>query len=196
MSPKFVAAAFWKGEVEAELRRIDKLNFCFRLDSDLEKFMEMIESICRETLYPHPSAMCTSQCKDRGCGRLWVTDGLWKLTFAHCMHEVKHTVSGIPTLNLPSICANQPVPTVPTNLRQFLQFCNVTVDESSDMIASNDDKIEIAVNQLPNDVTGQNAATSQGILKMLSNHPALSLNLEVDDTLCRKELGSALGKLL
>ena len=30
------------------------------------------------------------------------------------------------------------------------------------MIASNDDKIEIAVNQLPNDViTGQNAATSQ-----------------------------------
>ena len=81
-------------------------------------------------------------------------------------------------------------PTVPTNLREFLQFCNVTVDgmlacvnflstllmqcvkhpfhtassiESSAMIASNDDKIEIAVNQLPNDViTGQNAATSQG----------------------------------
>ena len=60
-----MAAAFWKGEVEAELRRIDKLNFCFRLDSDLEKCMEMIESIRRETLYPHPSAMCTSQCKDR-----------------------------------------------------------------------------------------------------------------------------------
>ena len=27
-----------------------------------------------------------------------------------------------------------------------------------------------------------------GILKMLPNHPALSLNLEVDDTLCCKEL--------
>ena len=37
-----MAAAFWKGEVEAELRRIDKLDFCFRFDSDLEKCMEMI----------------------------------------------------------------------------------------------------------------------------------------------------------
>ena len=34
-----------------------------------------------------------------------------------------------------------------------------------------------------------------GILKMLSNHPALSLNLEVDDTLCRKELGDRKMKL-
>ena len=41
-----------------------------------------------------------------------------------------------------------------------IPFCFI---ESSGMIASNDDKIEIAVNQLPNDViTGQNAATSQG----------------------------------
>ena len=52
-----MAAAFWKGEVEAELRRIDKLNFCFRLDSDLEKCMEIIESIRRETLY-HTHLQC------------------------------------------------------------------------------------------------------------------------------------------
>ena len=24
-----------------------------------------------------------------GCGTLWVTDGIWKLTFPHCMHRVK-----------------------------------------------------------------------------------------------------------
>ena len=24
-----------------------------------------------------------------GCGKLWVTDGIWKLTFPHCMFKVK-----------------------------------------------------------------------------------------------------------
>ena len=24
-----------------------------------------------------------------GCGTLWVTDGIWKLTIPHCMHRVK-----------------------------------------------------------------------------------------------------------
>ena len=24
-----------------------------------------------------------------GCGILWVTDGIWKLNFPHCMHRVK-----------------------------------------------------------------------------------------------------------
>ena len=66
LSPKIVAAAFWKGEVEAELRRIDKLDYCFQLDSDIDACMEMIESVRRETLYPHPSSVCTSHCKDRG----------------------------------------------------------------------------------------------------------------------------------
>ena len=50
LSPKIVVAAFWKGEVEAELRKIDKLDYCFRLDSDMDACMEMIESVRRETL--------------------------------------------------------------------------------------------------------------------------------------------------
>ena len=34
-----------------------------------------------------------------------------------------------------------------------------------------------------------------GTLKMLSNHPSLSLNVEMDGVLCRKELGDRKTKL-
>jgi len=49
-----VAKAFYVGELESELRRIGKIDYRFHLDSDLEKCMEMVESVCRESLYPYP----------------------------------------------------------------------------------------------------------------------------------------------
>lgn len=41
------------------------------------------------------TTFCTSECVRRqlqwplqiGCGKLWVTDGIWKLTFPHCMYR-------------------------------------------------------------------------------------------------------------
>ena len=61
---------------------------------------------------------CTSECKERGllqdnlsgifvfnfsihklgCGKLWVTDGIWILNFSHCMYQVK--VSCITTIDI------------------------------------------------------------------------------------------------
>ena len=66
LSSRIVAKAFYVGELESELRRIGKIDYRFHLDSDLEKCMEMVESVRRESLYPHPPHMCTEECKKRG----------------------------------------------------------------------------------------------------------------------------------
>ena len=64
LSPKIVAKAFWKGEVEAELRRLGREDYRFRRDNDLEACMVMIEEICRQGVYEHPQ--CYQECKMRG----------------------------------------------------------------------------------------------------------------------------------
>ena len=66
LSAKVVARAFWIGEVENELRRIGKLDFCFKHDEDLDECMQMIEEERRCTVYPHPASDCTTGCKERG----------------------------------------------------------------------------------------------------------------------------------
>ena len=109
MSPKVAAKAFWVGEVEMELRRLTKEDFRFHADKDLEICMNMIEDIRRKSIYPHPESDCEEECKLRGiyflsahrallyigyqtstgCGKLWVTDGIWSLTYPHCMYKMK-----------------------------------------------------------------------------------------------------------
>ena len=37
------------GDLESELRRIGRIDYRFHLDSELEKCMEMVESVCRES---------------------------------------------------------------------------------------------------------------------------------------------------
>ena len=66
LSAKVVAKAFWMGEVEGELRRIGKLEFCFKRDEDLDKCMQVIEEERRYSVYPHSPEDCTSGCKERG----------------------------------------------------------------------------------------------------------------------------------
>ena len=61
-----MAKAFYVGELESELRRIGKIDYHFHLDGDLEKCMEMVESVRRESLYPHPTTTFTEECKKRG----------------------------------------------------------------------------------------------------------------------------------
>ena len=48
LSPKVVASAFWRGEVENELRRIGMVDYKFNLDSDYEKCMADIDEMRRE----------------------------------------------------------------------------------------------------------------------------------------------------
>ena len=63
LNPKTVAKAFWVGEVEHELRRLGKEDFRFHGDEDLDKCMEMIEDIRRQSIYPHPAAECSTECR-------------------------------------------------------------------------------------------------------------------------------------
>lgn len=65
ISPEVSADAFYNGELEAELRRIEK-EYRFKKDSDREKCMEMIEEHRRQNLYPHNEIECSPECKARG----------------------------------------------------------------------------------------------------------------------------------
>ena len=66
LSPKVVATAFWKGEVENELRRIGMVDFKFKMDDEYEKCMEIIDKLRRDTIYFHPPSDCHEDCKMRG----------------------------------------------------------------------------------------------------------------------------------
>ena len=66
LSPKIVAEAFYTGEVENELRRVNCIDYTFRSDSDREMCMEMIERVRRQNIYPHLPSDCTEECRLRG----------------------------------------------------------------------------------------------------------------------------------
>ena len=48
LSPRTVAEAFYNGETENELRRMDKVEYRFKKDSNREECMTMIETARRE----------------------------------------------------------------------------------------------------------------------------------------------------
>lgn len=64
MSPCIVSEAFYNGELENEVRRINMVDYKFKMDSDREKCMGIIEEVWREKLYPHKN-MYTDECKRR-----------------------------------------------------------------------------------------------------------------------------------
>ena len=61
-----VGEAFYNGELENELRRINRTDYRFFLNSDRENCMEMVEKNRRDNIYPHNSTHCTEECKKRG----------------------------------------------------------------------------------------------------------------------------------
>ena len=71
MTPKNTADALYNGELEAELRRFGKDNATFRADQDQEKHMELVGSLRREALYPHPASECSLGCQARGTYTVW-----------------------------------------------------------------------------------------------------------------------------
>ena len=64
ITPKIAAKAFWVGETELELRRLNKVDFMFVKDDDIEKAMEEIEEKRRLSLYEHLD--CSEACQERG----------------------------------------------------------------------------------------------------------------------------------
>lgn len=63
-------------------------------------------------------------------------DGIWKLRHPHCMYPVKSVVNGLPMINYPNVCTQEPETqssafckthavlamknNIPTNLREFV----------------------------------------------------------------------------
>ena len=73
-----------------------------------------------------------------GCGKLWITDGIWKLTFPHCMFPAAMKV-GL-NVNFPCVCPEEPQSGqafcerhctialkegIPTQLRSSLDHCKM-----------------------------------------------------------------------
>ena len=139
----FVKSLWW-GELEEELRDLELTRYRFSCDADMDVCMKMIDrKRYKKTLYPHSEEDCSPICKARGCGKLWVTDGIWKLQFSHCMFRKANVVNGLPLLNFPNVCTEQPMPGaalcadhckvveengVPTGLRSFLKYAGLTGD--------------------------------------------------------------------
>lgn len=77
-----------------------------------------------------------------GCQNFTSMDGIWKLRFPHCMWPVKSEVCGVPNVNYPNVCTEEPsspqsalcvqhrdlarAKGIPTALREFIHdFCGV-----------------------------------------------------------------------
>ena len=46
-----VASAFWRGDVENELRRVGMVNYKFKLDEDYDKCMAVLDEMRRESIF-------------------------------------------------------------------------------------------------------------------------------------------------
>lgn len=43
-----------------------------------------------------------------GCEKFVSIDGIWKLRHLHCLYPVKAAVAGLPTINYPNVCTEEP----------------------------------------------------------------------------------------
>ena len=68
LSEKQVAATFWNGEREIEVRGTGQLDFygLFHKNDDREAVMEEIERRRSQSVYVHRSEDCSQDCKKRG----------------------------------------------------------------------------------------------------------------------------------
>ena len=65
---KQCASAFWNGELESELRELERLDFfgLMKRNEDREKVMEEVEKIRAKGVYHHSSEDCSDACIARG----------------------------------------------------------------------------------------------------------------------------------
>lgn len=91
-SEKQCSSAFWNGELEAELRDLDRCDFfgLLKKNDDREKVMEEVDRIRSKTNYQHPSDDCSEICKARG--RVTVHE---LLGLEHLCSSIASALSGV-----------------------------------------------------------------------------------------------------
>ena len=159
-----------------ERKEISKHNFgpYFSDDGNLvtyqesvENYLEYVEKCRTGEVYTHN--ICTEQCKRRGCGSVWSTDGLKKLSYPICMCNVSGGISEDLQSFIPAVCTNSPLNGkafcethcisisklgYPTDLKEFLKSCSnmhQSVDPdnySKSMKQRVDDQIKIISREL------------------------------------------------
>ena len=105
-------------------------------------YMEKVDTLRSDEVYHHEQ--CSADCKKRGCGRLYVADGCWKLHYAICMYNVP-TEKGTEKY-LPNVCTRAPMTGqafcsahckelesdgIPTGLRPFIKSCGANPENYS-----------------------------------------------------------------
>ncbi|XP_070561869.1 uncharacterized protein [Ptychodera flava] len=95
---------FFNGELRHEIvNSKEHGGFNFNNVKDREKCMEDILSKLASSTYEHT---CHKDCETRGCGKLYVLDGCWKLQFQHCLFQEEHDKAlGI---TVPDVCTATP----------------------------------------------------------------------------------------
>ncbi|KAL9966282.1 hypothetical protein ACROYT_G024334 [Oculina patagonica] len=190
LTEKRVANAFWNGELESELRdrgELDMFGLC-HTDSDREVIMAHIDNTRAQSNYSHPPEDCTDDCKARGCGKLWVGDGQWKLMFAHCMMKRKNVVDGLPLINYPDVCTAAPV--------HGKAFCQEHLDFFNLLLSGDDNsKVESILKSLTDSASmsiGHSTIVAQGNEEIFANRNSCSLLEDCEEdvpTSCNKETG-------
>ena len=104
-----------------------------------DNFMEKVDDWRAEELYPHS---CTSSdCKRRGCEKVTVVDGCWKLSYPICMWDNGKSIPADIRDFIPHDCVHEPAPgkafckqhaellearMIPTGLREFIAYAGAS----------------------------------------------------------------------
>ncbi|XP_074625879.1 uncharacterized protein LOC141884088 isoform X2 [Acropora palmata] len=155
--------------------------------------------------------------KESGCEKFVSIDGIWKLRHPHCLYPVKAEVAGLPTINYPNVCTEEPETqasafctehselamgkNIPTNLREFIHdYCKVPRNhdgsDPSEVNVKNAEKINDVVANLQTDSKhrGLSAAQSQGTEMFISKYHSILQECESDengDAVCNKDTGES-----
>ena len=111
-----------------------KGNNSVSLEETIQEYMEYVDKRRSDEVYKHNR--CCEDCRERGCGRLYVADGCWKIHYPICMFTTTSDMRGLDQF-LPNVCTRAPANVkafciehsavldrsgIPTLLRPFLNF--------------------------------------------------------------------------
>ena len=183
----------------------DKVTF----RQSVDELMERVDIWRKEELYPHKE--CLEACAKRGCAKLSVADGLWKLSYPICMFDNSSIYPKDIREYLPQDCTNSPASgkafckehssqiellDIPTGLREFLKYCGADSDaynkDEKEKVKVKLAEIAARLNNL--EVTGSSSAEIQGVEKILrskdiANKANFQENINLGSEDCRKDIG-------
>ena len=227
MHRKSAGAAFYNLSILSELQErnlvgkyffgpyyqiVDGVKKLFNYRDSVNNFQRDVDRWRTDELYAHDN--CTTECKKRGCERVFSADGLWKLGYPICMMDIDGGIDEELHEYIPTTCSDSPSPGhafcqehceevkrlgFPTELKAFLKSCGTVVsavnpDEySKEMMKTVNERIKIISRQLNRKDNIRSATDVQGTSHFLrrQNLPPSSFELDGDSQVdCNKDTGN------